>query len=314
MIQPQFEILPEPGATGADAEFAMLEMGRIVPVYESLGGTTPGARSSPPNGCAASSGASSRSCTNTVGRGDASQPADTLPAAMLARLGLPSRLDALKAVHFPEAGTPMAELMSSTTPAHKRLIFEELFYLELGLELKRRRMRERVGTAFTTGPAVREAIKQVLPFHPTAAQKRVLGEIVADMRRPQPMRRLLQGDVGSGKTIVAMQAALVAIENGYQAALMAPTEILATQHYLSARKLLGGRHLRPRPAGPTRSRCSPARSTTAPSARPRAASCAARRSSSSAPTRCRRTRPTSPTSAWSSSTSSTASASSSASS
>jgi ATP-dependent DNA helicase RecG len=128
--------------------------------------------------------------------------------------------------------------MSSATPGHRRLIFEELFYLELGLELKRRRMRERVGTAFATGPAVREALKQVLPFHPTAAQKRVLGEIVGDMRRPQPMRRLLQGDVGSGKTIVAMQAALVAIENGYQAALMAPTEILATQHYLFARKLL----------------------------------------------------------------------------
>jgi ATP-dependent DNA helicase RecG len=159
---------------------------------------------------------------------------------MLARLNFPSRLAALRAVHFPEAGTPMVELMSSTTPAHRRLIFEELFYLELGLELKRRRMRERVGTAFATGPAVREAIKQVLPFHPTAAQKRVLGEIVADMRRPHPMRRLLQGDVGSGKTIVAMQAALVAIENGAQAALMAPTEILATQHYLSARKLLSG--------------------------------------------------------------------------
>jgi len=89
-----------------------------------------------------------------------------------------------------------------------------------------------------TGPAVREALKRVLPIHPTGAQKRVLGEIVADMRKPQPMRRLLQGDVGSGKTIVAMQAALVAIENGYQVALMAPTEILATQHYLSARKLL----------------------------------------------------------------------------
>ena len=79
----------------------------------------------------------------------------------------------------------------------------------------------------------------MLPFKPTAAQKRVLGEIVADMRAPRPMRRLLQGDVGSGKTIVALQAALVAIENGYQAAMMAPTEILATQHYLSARKLLG---------------------------------------------------------------------------
>jgi ATP-dependent DNA helicase RecG len=133
----------------------------------------------------------------------------------------------------------MTELMSAATPEHRRLIFEELFYLELGLELKRRRMREREGTAFVTNVKVREAIKQVLPFHPTAAQKRVLGEIATDMRRPQPMRRLLQGDVGSGKTIVAMQAALVAIENGYQTALMAPTEILATQHYLSARKLLG---------------------------------------------------------------------------
>jgi ATP-dependent DNA helicase RecG len=246
MIQPQFEILPEPGATGADAEFAMLEMGRIVPVYESLGGTTPW-------GAKLTSKWMRRvvwSIFEELVEG-ASKPGapgldsetwvpETLPAALLHRLHLPSRLEALKAVHFPEAGTPMLELMSATTPAHRRLIFEELFYLELGLELKRRRMRERVGTAFATGPAVREAIKQVLPFHPTAAQKRVLAEIVADMRRPQPMRRLLQGDVGSGKTIVAMQAAIIAMENGCQAALMAPTEILATQHYLSARKLLGG--------------------------------------------------------------------------
>jgi len=128
--------------------------------------------------------------------------------------------------------------MSARTPAHRRLIFEEFFYLELGLELKRRKLRSRQGTAFVTNDQVREALKQILPFKPTTAQKRVLGEIVHDMRRTQPMRRLLQGDVGSGKTIVAFQAALVAIENGYQVALMAPTEILATQHYLSARKLL----------------------------------------------------------------------------
>jgi ATP-dependent DNA helicase RecG len=99
-------------------------------------------------------------------------------------------------------------------------------------------MRERAGIAFETNEKVREAIREVLPFHPTAAQKRTLGEIVADMRATSPMRRLLQGDVGSGKTIVALQAMLVAIENGYQAALMAPTEILATQHFLAARKLL----------------------------------------------------------------------------
>ncbi len=232
MIQPQFEILPETGSP--EAEFVMLEVGRIVPVYEFLGGTTAwGAK------------LTSRWLRRVVwglleelGASEANFP-ETLPGALRERLRLPGRLEALWSVHFPEAGTPMTELISAATPGHRRLIFEELFYLELGLELKRRRMREREGTAFATNVKVREAIKQVLPFHPTAAQKRVLGEIVADMRRPQPMRRLLQGDVGSGKTIVAMQAALVAIENGYQAALMAPTEILATQHYLSARKLLG---------------------------------------------------------------------------
>ncbi|MGF7180810.1 ATP-dependent DNA helicase RecG [Tunturiibacter psychrotolerans] len=234
MIQPQFEILPSGG--GADAE--ILEVGRIVPVYESLGGTTAwGAK------------LGSKWLRRVIwalfeelekqGGSESLRPLETLPQAMRARLSFPGRLKALKSVHFPDAGTPMVELMSATTPGHRRLIFEELFYLELGLELKRRRMREREGTAFVTNVKVREAIKQVLPFHPTAAQKRVLGEIASDMRRPQPMRRLLQGDVGSGKTIVAMQAALVAIENGYQTALMAPTEILATQHYLSARKLLG---------------------------------------------------------------------------
>jgi ATP-dependent DNA helicase RecG len=132
----------------------------------------------------------------------------------------------------------MTHLQSWSTPAHRRLIFEELFYLELGLELKRRKFKERAGIAFEASARVREALRQVLPFHPTAAQKRALGEIVADMRAAGPMRRLLQGDVGSGKTIVALQAMLVAIENGYQAALMAPTEILATQHSLSIRKLL----------------------------------------------------------------------------
>ena len=140
----------------------------------------------------------------------------------------------------------MAQLQAFATPSHRRLIFEELFFLELGLELKRRRMRERAGISFATTDKVREAIREVLPFHPTTAQKRALGEIVADMRQPSPMRRLLQGDVGSGKTIVALQAMMVAMENGYQAALMAPTEILATQHFLAARKLLEKSSRKPR--------------------------------------------------------------------
>ena len=234
MVQPTFEILPDAMATGEDAEFTMLEMGRIVPVYESLGGKTPwGAKLT---------SRWLRRVMWTVFKElleNGAEADETLPKQLRERLGLPGRMEALQGLHFPAAGTVMTELMSARTPAHRRLIFEEFWYLELGLELKRRRLREREGTVFVTDAKVREALKQILPFKPTAAQKRVLGEIAGDMRKPQPMRRLLQGDVGSGKTIVAFQAALVAIENGYQVAMMAPTEILATQHYLGAKKLLG---------------------------------------------------------------------------
>ncbi|WP_158751139.1 ATP-dependent DNA helicase RecG [Acidobacterium sp. S8] len=220
MIQPQVEIL-----SADEDESELLEVGRIVPVYESLGGnklTTRWLR---------------RIVYNLLEELDGHLP-ETLPRALVERLSLPGRAEALRGVHFPPPGTPMTQLQASGTLAHRRLIFEELFYLEMGLELKRRRFKERAGIAFETAKKVREAIREILPFHPTTAQKNALAEIVADMRRPSPMRRLLQGDVGSGKTIVALQAMLVAIENGYQAALMAPTEILATQHYLAARKLL----------------------------------------------------------------------------
>ena len=222
MIQPQFEILPD---SSDDAETRLLEVGRITPVYESLGGARLASRWQ------------RKVIFNLLDAVRGNVP-ESLPTPILAKLDLPDREIALREVHYPPEGTSLTQLQSWSTPAHRRLIFEELFYLELGLELKRRRMRERQGIAFTTNEKVREAIREVLPFHPTAAQKRTLGEIVGDMRAPNPMRRLLQGDVGSGKTIVALQAMLVAIENGYQAALMAPTEILATQHYLAARKLL----------------------------------------------------------------------------
>jgi ATP-dependent DNA helicase RecG len=222
MIQPQFEILPD---ASDDAETRLLEVGRITPVYESLGGSRLASRWL-------------RKVIFHLLEGVRGAVPECLPAAMVERLRLPDRETALFQVHFPPEGTSMAQLQGWATAAHRRLIFEELFFLELGLELKRRKVRERAGITFTTTDKVREAIREVLPFHPTAAQKRTLGEIVADMRQPNPMRRLLQGDVGSGKTIVALQAMLVAMENGYQAALMAPTEILATQHYLAARKLL----------------------------------------------------------------------------
>ncbi len=230
MIQPQFEILPD---ASDDAETRLLEVGRITPVYESLGGSRLASRWQ-------------RKVIFHLLETVRGGVPECLPRVLLERLDLPDRETALREVHFPAERTSFAQLQSFSTPAHRRLIFEELFFLELGLELKRRRMKERAGIAFVTTDNVREALREVLPFHPTAAQKRALAEIVADMREPTPMRRLLQGDVGSGKTIVALQAMLVAIENGYQAALMAPTEILATQHFLAARKLLERSSRKPR--------------------------------------------------------------------
>ena len=222
MIQPQFELLP---GVGEDEETRLLEVGRITPVYESLGGAQLASRWQ-------------RKVLFRLLESIRGAIPECLPQSMLERLGLPDRATALNQAHFPPEGTQQIALMEARTPALRRLIFEELFFLELGLELKRKRGHKQLGIGFVTDDKVRAAIREVLPFHPTKAQKQALGEIVADMREPHPMRRLLQGDVGSGKTIVALQAMLVAIENGYQAAMMAPTEILATQHYLAARKLL----------------------------------------------------------------------------
>ncbi|MGA8781892.1 MAG: ATP-dependent DNA helicase RecG [Terracidiphilus sp.] len=230
MIQPQFEILPD---ASDDAETRLLEVGRITPVYESLGGSRLASRWQ------------RKVIFNLLENMRGAVP-ECLPLSMLERLSCPVREKALREVHYPPEGTPLTKLQGAATAQHQRLIFEELFFLELGLELKRRRMKERKGVSFATNDKVREAIREVLPFHPTAAQKRALGEIVADMREPTPMRRLLQGDVGSGKTIVALQAMIVAMENGYQAAMMAPTEILATQHFLAARKLLERSSRKPR--------------------------------------------------------------------
>jgi len=230
MIQPQVEVLSGPMEEGEEAlpeDFAAqsLEMGKIVPIYESAGAGK----------------LTSRWFRRVVHGALASltpEVADGIPRAVRARMELAPRREAFQKAHWPDPETPSEDLIACRTPALRRLIFEELFYLEVGLELKRKRMREQPGIEFGAGDAVRAAVKKILPFHPTNAQKRVLGEVVADMKANTPMRRLLQGDVGSGKTIVALQAAVVAIENGYQVALMAPTEILAAQHYLSARRIL----------------------------------------------------------------------------
>ncbi len=163
---------------------------------------------------------------------------DRLPEVIRARLKFPSRTEAIREAHFPSAGTPIRILNDFRSAAQFRLIFEEFFWLECGLEIKRRRARTMPGIEFALTDQVREQIKKLLPFKPTNAQKRVLKEIAEDMSRPSPMSRLLQGDVGSGKTIVAAEAAVIAVENGYQVALLAPTEILAAQHLFSLSPLL----------------------------------------------------------------------------
>jgi ATP-dependent DNA helicase RecG len=226
IVQPQFEILGDPADSenGAEKKAAeSLEIGRIVPIYEAIGRLTP---------------RWFRKAIRTALDNLTPDLPDPIPAAVRAHLGLVSPRTALWNVHWPEPGESFQDLQSCRTPAHLRMIFDELFFVELGMELKRRQQKAQTGIAFRLDDRVRAAIKKILPFHPTAAQKRVLKEIAADMEKPYPMRRLLQGDVGSGKTIVGFEAAIIAIENGCQVALMAPTEILAQQHYFSARRIL----------------------------------------------------------------------------
>jgi len=228
IMQPQFEVLGEGGEGDKSAEkkaAESLEIGRIVPIYESAGQGKISSRWF-------------RRVIRTALDNLTPDLPESIPAIVRSRLGLIGPRAALWNVHWPEPGESFQDLQSFRTPAHIRLIFDELFFVELGLELKRRQQKAQTGIAFRLDEKVRSAIKKILPFHPTTAQKRVLKEIAADMEKPYPMRRLLQGDVGSGKTIVGFEAAIIAIENGCQVALMAPTEILAQQHYFSARRIL----------------------------------------------------------------------------
>src|SRR5258708_12075009 len=157
---------------------------------------------------------------------------DILPEGLRARLSYPSRGEALIHTHFPEPGESLDALNSFRSPSQQRLIFEEFFLYQLSLALDRKATRKENAIAFRLREdAVREALKRILPFKPTAAQKRVLAEIAADLEKPAPMNRLLQVDVGSGKTIIALQAAVIAIENRTQSAVFAPTEILPVQPF-----------------------------------------------------------------------------------
>jgi ATP-dependent DNA helicase RecG len=231
LIDPDYEILDEDDEA---AEAERLHTGRIVPVYERIGSVSPKFQRSLVR----------QSLDRLPGDVD-----DPLPAELLARLDLPGRRLAFEQAHFPPEGASFGALQAFRTPAQKRLIFEEFFLFQVGL-LLRRREADAVRKPFVTvtNARMRESLKRVLPFKPTRAQKDALAQIVADMKRPHAMNRLLQGDVGSGKTIVALQAAVVAMENGLQVAFMAPTEILAEQHFLNIQRLLATEEGRDTPA------------------------------------------------------------------
>jgi ATP-dependent DNA helicase RecG len=216
MMHPEYEIL-----SGEEDGDASLHTGRVVPIYEAAGKVT------------------TRIFRVLLSRilESVDPEADAMPAEVLEKLKLPDRWAAIRALHFPPPDSDLRLLNAFRSPAQFRLILEEFFWLECGLELKRAKARHFPGIAFGLTDRVREQIKKMLPFKPTNAQKRVLKEIADDMAAPHPMYRLLQGDVGSGKTLVAAEAAIIAVENGYQTAVLAPTEILATQHYFYFKKL-----------------------------------------------------------------------------
>ena len=216
MVHPEVEVLSAAG------EESLLHTGRVIPIYPGTEELRVGRLDS-------------RGLRRLI-RGAlddfAPQIEETLPEEVIDQNGLLSLKDAIVAAHFPDSWEEIEH-------ARTRLAFDELFYFELLLALRKRRQTERAdGIPFERVGTLISRLLERLPFELTDAQKRVLREIRADMKRPYPMNRLLQGDVGSGKTLVAVIAMLIAIENGYQAALMAPTEILAEQHFLTLRRFL----------------------------------------------------------------------------
>ena len=213
----QYEVL------GAETE-APLHVGRIVPVYHETKGWT-----------------SRQMRVLMRGLLDAhlAEAQELLPVSLRARYRLPPIQQAIQDVHFPQAGTDGGQLDCGLTPAHRRLAFEELFVLQLALASRQRVMKEEVKqVSFNPKTPLLAKLDRALPFRLTAAQERVNREILSDMTSLKPMNRLVQGDVGSGKTIVAVQAMVLACGSGYQAALMAPTEILAEQHYRTMKGFL----------------------------------------------------------------------------
>lgn len=208
---------------GSDAE-APVHVGRIVPIYHETKGWT---------------SRQMRLLAKGLLDAYATGMQEILPTAMRARYRLPPIDQAIEEVHFPRPGTPMPALERGLTPAHRRLAFEELFLLQLALAARQGSLKEeRKPMRFDPKTALLGKLSRRIPFKLTPAQQRVIGDILADMASPKPMNRLVQGDVGCGKTMVALHAMVLACGSGYQAALMAPTEILAEQHYRTVKDFL----------------------------------------------------------------------------
>ncbi|MEY4705254.1 MAG: ATP-dependent helicase RecG [Nitrospirota bacterium] len=210
---------------GAETE-APLHVGRIVPVYHETKGW---------------SSRQMRVLMRSLLDAHVADAQEVLPISLRARYRLPPIQQAIQDVHFPPTGTGTngGQLERGLTPAHRRLAFEELFVLQLALASRRRVMKEEVKqVSFNPKTPLLGKLDRALPFRLTVAQDRVIREILSDMTSCKPMNRLVQGDVGSGKTIVAVQAMVLACGSGYQAALMAPTEILAEQHYRTMKGFL----------------------------------------------------------------------------
>ena len=217
---PEYEIV----RGESDDDDTTVHTGRIVPIYEKIGAMTPRMQ---------------RTLVHHLLATLPGELTDPVPAPVRDARSLPDRREAILDTHFPSPGTDVAALNGFRTPAQRRLIFEEFFLFQAGLALrKRRHASDRKGRAMVVDDRIRESARRVLPFKLTGGQRAALLDIVTDMQRIEPMNRLLQGDVGAGKTIVAMIAAVVAMENGFQVAFMAPTEILADQHFITIRRLL----------------------------------------------------------------------------
>jgi ATP-dependent DNA helicase RecG len=225
---PEYEVLPAVG--DAEEEDEKIHTARRVPIYRKLGDIRT---------------RQLRGIMHHVLRSLPETIEESLPAEVVTRQNLVARRKALHNAHFPAEDAPIEDYNEARSPAHRRLIFEEFFWLSIALGVRRgERIAEPKGAIIDIDDRARSAMSSILPFTLTRAQGRALGEILSDMSSQEPMNRLLQGDVGSGKTIVAVQAVIAAIENGYQAAFMIPTEILAEQHARNIKRLLSTRPYR----------------------------------------------------------------------